>query len=94
MDKPMKAKTQSKPVPSQIVDKDEKRKAIEGAIGQIEKDFGKGTIMRMGEAPELEVSAISTGSLRYRRSPTFRDTVRMSVMLFYRPTGMFTRTLR
>ena len=59
----MKAKTQSKPVPSQIVDKDEKRKAIEGAIGQIEKDFGKGTIMRMGEAPELEVSAISTGSL-------------------------------
>ena len=63
MDKPMKAKTQSKPVPSQIVDKDEKRKAIEGAIGQIEKDFGKGTIMRMGEAPELEVSAISTGSL-------------------------------
>lgn len=59
----MKAKTQSKPVPSQIVDKEEKRKAIEGAIGQIEKDFGKGTIMRMGEAPELEVSAISTGSL-------------------------------
>lgn len=59
----MKAKTQSKPVPSQIVDKDEKRKAIEGAIGQIEKEYGKGTIMRMGEAPELEVSAISTGSL-------------------------------
>ena len=59
----MKGRTQSKPVPSQIVDKDEKRKAIEGAIGQIEKDFGKGTIMRMGEAPELEVSAISTGSL-------------------------------
>ncbi len=59
----MKAKTQSKPVPSQIVDKEEKLKAIEGAISQIEKDYGKGTIMRMGEAPELEVSAISTGSL-------------------------------
>ena len=59
----MKAKTQSKPVPTKIVDKEEKLKAIEGAIGQIEKNFGKGTIMRMGEAPELEVSAISTGSL-------------------------------
>ena len=59
----MKAKTQSKPVPTQIVDKEEKLKAIESAIGQIEKDYGKGTIMRMGEAPELEVSAISTGSL-------------------------------
>ncbi len=59
----MKAKGQSKPVPSQIVDRDEKRKAIEGAIGQIEKDFGKGTIMRMGEAPAMEINAISTGSL-------------------------------
>ncbi len=58
----MKAKSQ-KPTPAQILDKEEKRKAIEGAIGQIEKDYGKGTIMRMGEAPELEVSAISTGSL-------------------------------
>ena len=59
----MKAKSQTKAVPTQIVDKEEKRKAIEGAIGQIEKNYGKGTIMRMGEAPELEVSAISTGSL-------------------------------
>lgn len=59
----MKAKQQSKPVPSQITDAEEKRKAIEGAIGQIEKNYGKGTIMRMGDAPELEVSAISTGSL-------------------------------
>ncbi len=59
----MKAKTKSKPVPVKLTDKEEKRKAIEGAIGQIEKDYGKGTIMRMGEAPEMEVSAISTGSL-------------------------------
>lgn len=59
----MKAKQQSKPVPSHITDAEEKRKAIEGAIGQIEKNYGKGTIMRMGDAPELEVSAISTGSL-------------------------------
>ena len=59
----MKAKTKSKPVPQQITDKDEKKKAIEGAIGQIEKKYGSGTVMRMGEAPAMEVSAISTGSL-------------------------------
>ncbi|MBQ8249539.1 MAG: recombinase RecA [Clostridia bacterium] len=59
----MKAKTKSKPVPQQITDKEARKKAIENAIGQIEKDFGKGTIMRMGDAPEMEVSAISTGSL-------------------------------
>lgn len=59
----MKPKTKAKPIPSQITDKDEKRKAIESAIGQIEKSYGKGTIMRMGEAPEMEVSAVSTGSL-------------------------------
>ena len=59
----MKGKSPSKPVPVHINEVDEKKKAIEGAIGQIEKNFGKGAIMRMGEAPELEVSAISTGSL-------------------------------
>ncbi len=59
----MKAKTKSKPVPVKITDTEEKKKAIAGAIGQIEKNYGKGTIMRMGEAPEMEVSAISTGSL-------------------------------
>ena len=59
----MKGKSPSKPVPVHITDADEKKKAIQGAIGQIEKNFGKGAIMRMGEAPELEVSAISTGSL-------------------------------
>ncbi len=59
----MKAKAKTKPIPTQITDKEEKRKAIEGAIGQIEKNYGKGTIMRMGAAPEMEVSAISTGSL-------------------------------
>ena len=59
----MKAKTKSKPTPVKLTNKEEKRKAIEGAIGQIEKNYGKGTVMRMGEAPEMEVSAISTGSL-------------------------------
>jgi len=43
--------------------KDNKGKALELAIGQIEKQFGKGSIMRLGkERPIEEVAAISTGS--------------------------------
>ncbi|MFO8101260.1 MAG: recombinase RecA [Dehalococcoidia bacterium] len=42
----------------------EKEKSLEAAIGQIEKQFGKGTIMRLGEAgAKLSVEAISTGSI-------------------------------
>ncbi len=42
---------------------DEKKKALATAISQIEKDFGKGTIMKMGETARMNVSAVSTGSL-------------------------------
>ncbi len=41
----------------------DKEKALEMAIGQIEKEFGKGAIMRLGEKTGLEVPAISTGAL-------------------------------
>ena len=42
---------------------EEKQKALATAISQIEKDFGKGTIMKMGETSRMNVSAVSTGSL-------------------------------
>ncbi|HEU0013616.1 MAG TPA: recombinase RecA [Longimicrobium sp.] len=42
---------------------DDKRKALNIAIGSIEKQFGKGAIMRMGNAPRVQVSAISTGAI-------------------------------
>ncbi|OGC07336.1 recombinase RecA [candidate division WOR-1 bacterium RIFOXYD2_FULL_36_8] len=41
----------------------EKAKALEMAISQIEKNFGKGSIMKMGEASKLHVEVISTGSI-------------------------------
>ena len=40
----------------------EKEKALELALGQIERQLGKGTIMRLGEGA-IVVDAISTGSL-------------------------------
>lgn len=41
----------------------EKKKALEMALGQIEKQFGKGAIMKLGETTHLNVESISTGAL-------------------------------
>ncbi|OGJ42749.1 recombinase RecA [Candidatus Peregrinibacteria bacterium RIFCSPLOWO2_02_FULL_39_10] len=43
--------------------KNEKDKAIELAIAQIEKNFGKGSIMILGENPHVPIETISTGSI-------------------------------
>ncbi|HTY13773.1 MAG TPA: recombinase RecA [Candidatus Omnitrophota bacterium] len=43
--------------------KDEKDKALWVAISQIEKNYGKGAIMKMGEATKLHVETIPTGSI-------------------------------
>jgi recombination protein RecA len=40
-----------------------KEKALEAALGQIERQFGKGTVMRMGEDDREAIPSISTGSL-------------------------------
>jgi len=40
-----------------------KTKALEAALGQIERQFGKGTVMRMGDNTRQAIPAISTGSL-------------------------------
>ena len=44
-------------------DKAERQKAIELAVSQIEKQFGAGSIMRLGEAHKIDVETIPTGSL-------------------------------
>lgn len=41
----------------------DKKKALETAIAKIEKDYGKGTIMRLGDDIAVNVEALSTGSL-------------------------------
>ena len=43
---------------------DNKRKALSAALGQIEKQFGKGAVMRMGDVNAIrDIEAVSTGSL-------------------------------
>ena len=41
----------------------EKLKALQMTLDKIEKDFGKGTIMKLGDAPKLDVQTISSGSI-------------------------------
>ena len=45
------------------MDKSEKLKALDAAIGQIEKQYGKGSIMKLGEGSSMVVEAVPTGSL-------------------------------
>ena len=40
-----------------------KKRALAAALGQIEKQFGKGAVMRMGDHDRQAIPAISTGSL-------------------------------
>ena len=42
---------------------EEKRKALDAAIAKIEKDFGKGSIMTLGENAKMNIETISTGSI-------------------------------
>ena len=42
---------------------EEKRKALDAAMSQIEKQFGKGSVMKLGEYKAMEVEAIPTGAL-------------------------------
>ena len=42
---------------------EERQKALKVAIDKIEKDFGKGSIMRLGDKPAVNVETISTGAL-------------------------------
>ncbi|MGN0599615.1 MAG: recombinase RecA [Oscillospiraceae bacterium] len=42
---------------------EEKKKALEAAISHLEKQYGAGAVMRLGQSPQFEVDSIPTGSL-------------------------------
>ena len=41
----------------------DKKKALETALSQIEKQFGKGSVMKLGDYKAMEIEAIPTGAL-------------------------------
>ena len=56
-------KAETKGVVVALTDADARKKALEVALGKIEKDFGKGSVMKMGENLTEKVEVIPTGSL-------------------------------
>ena len=59
----MATKKTVKKAPTTQLEGDEKKKALATALAQIEKDFGKGTIMKLGDNARMNVQGIPTGSL-------------------------------
>ena len=57
------AKTTSTTTATAAVDDSPKKKAIEVALAQIEKQFGKGSIMRLGDKQAVDIDVIPTGAL-------------------------------
>lgn len=59
----MKKPTEKKASPVAAQSKEEKRKALDTAIAQLEKQYGAGAVMRLGQNSTMNVEAIPTGSL-------------------------------
>ena len=72
---------------------DEKKKALNAALSKIEKDFGKGAIMRLGENNPLNVEAISTGSLTLDRATGIGGLPRGRIIEIYGPESSGKTTL-
>ena len=76
---------------------DNKKKALSAALGQIEKQFGKGTIMRMGDdSVSRDIDVISTGSLGLDMALGIGGLPRGRVCEIYGPesSGKTTKTLQ
>lgn len=56
-------KNESKKQPVTVVTGEEKKKALQTAIAQIEKTYGAGAVMKLGQTKALDIAAIPTGSM-------------------------------
>ncbi|NDF12522.1 MAG: recombinase RecA [Proteobacteria bacterium] len=74
----------------------DKKKALESAISQIEKNFGKGSVMKLGQQDATEVDAISTGSIGLDMALGIGGVPRGRVIEIYGPesSGKTTLTLQ
>ena len=57
------SQTKLKVVENNNMDNENRKKSLEAAVGLIEKNFGKGSIMKLGSKTNVEIESISTGSL-------------------------------
>jgi len=73
----------------------DKEKAVETAMGQIERQFGKGAIMKLGSRPVMDVPTISTGSIALNKALGIGGLPRGRVIEIFGPesSGKTTMTL-
>ncbi|MDR0861910.1 MAG: recombinase RecA [Oscillospiraceae bacterium] len=71
----------------------DKKKALETALAQIEKSYGKGSIMRLGENLQINVDAISTGSLSLNLALGIGGVPRGRIIEIYGPESSGKTTL-
>ena len=72
---------------------DGKEKMLQRAIKQVEKDHGKGTIMKLGDDFHVDIDAISTGSLKIDKALGIRGIPRGRVSEIYGPEASGKTTL-
>ena len=72
---------------------DDRSKALEAALGQIEKQFGKGSIMRLGENMHLNIESIPTGALALDMALGIGGVPRGRVVELYGPESSGKSTL-
>lgn len=70
-----------------------KQKALDLALKQIDKQFGKGSIMRLGDAPIVQIEAVSTGSLALDAALGVRGVPRGRIIEIYGPESSGKTTL-
>src|ERR1700712_1385767 len=71
----------------------DRMKAVDGALAQIERQFGKGAIMRLGQRETLGLEAISTGSIAVDHAIGIGGFPRGRVVEVYRPESSGKTTL-
>ena len=71
----------------------DKSKALETALQQIEKQYGKGAIMRLGQTNALNVEAISTGSITLDQATGIGGLPRGRIVEIYGPESSGKTTL-
>jgi recombination protein RecA len=78
---------------NQEIENKEKSKALEAAISQIDENFGKGSVMKLGQKAALNVESISTGSLSLDLALGIGGLPKGRVIEIYGPEGSGKTTL-
>ncbi|MHC4408102.1 MAG: recombinase RecA [Planctomycetota bacterium] len=82
-----------KTAPEPIEDAGKRRESLNFALGQIEKQYGKGSIMRLGDAANAEIDGISTGALSLDVALGGRGVPRGRIMEIFGPEASGKTTL-